>query len=263
MVNCAFAGNSLQSFDGNHGIIVQGIEHAGKSKRSAITYALSHGNKSSIPFVEYPNKSILMTGQIVGTTIADCDAQIDTFNSYMIPQNGNLDFDYNGGSLNRRYIATAVNIDVTRPGGLAWADFTVDFLATQPFGQDTTTTSLVSASGRTSISYSDAITLAGTAPFQLPIITITYSAIGSAPVSGTVSIGNDSTGQQISIQRTWAATDVLVVDCTLNIVTVNGVAVNFTGAFPAFVVGSGTLDYLDTFASRTFAISALYTKLYL
>jgi hypothetical protein len=262
-VNAAFAGNSLQTFDGNHGIILQDIQHAGKNAKRAESYALSHANQSAIPFVEYPNKPINLVGQIVGTSIIDCDAQIDTFNSLLSAQNANLDFDYNGVSLGRRYIGTFTNVDVQRPGGLAWANFTALFTSISPFGRDTTTTSLLSASGRTSASYSDSITVAGTAPFQLPVTTITYSAIGSAPVSGTVTIGNDGTGQAINVTRTWAATDVLIVDCIQNIVTVNGTPVNFTGAFPAFFVGSGILDYVDTFASRTFAVSSVYYKYYL
>jgi hypothetical protein len=262
-VNVAFNGSNLSTFNGSHGILVQDIQHAGKSQKQAQTYALSHGNKSVIPFVEYPNKPITLIGQIVGTSIADCDSQIDTFNGLLTATNANLDFDYNGGSLNRRYIATATNINVNRPGGLAWADFTITFTATQPFGQDVSTTSLVSQSGRTASSYTDSITLAGTSPFQLPIITITYSAINPTGSNQTVSIGNAATGQQINILRTWAAIDVLVVDCTQNTVTVNGIPVDFTGAFPAFAVGSGSLAYSDTFTTRTFAESAVYYKYYL
>ncbi len=649
MTNIAFSSFSLQSFDGTRGIITESIEHAGKSAKRAQMYALAHANASIIPFVEYPNKPIQVDGVIIGTTIADCDAQIDLFNSYLLAQNGNLDIDYNGST--RRYIATATNIDVNRPGGLAWASFSVTFTCTQPFGQDVAATTLLSPAatrhnlcanpsfetdltgwstyssaiisrflgdgtyavngvaatnvtavesglnftatgnvgvpyinlgtsityamwvnpavttsldvisymsslirisstgiswfpdvtlspttfsttmaantwyhivitqtgttatayingaslgsqtvlgpvnttsnnqtigsyaasnnfngkmddiqlwsrvlsaaevsnlynkqaasavglqiqyycsdgsgttvtdfsgnarngtisgtvgwtasgitpaiasmrvlssstvggggfaggasisvsgltagstytasayikgatgggsqagniyytdgGNTSVaytvttswqrvsvtftatatsgtlyirtsdtnytllvdavqveqattvgsyfdgsfpanntytytwsgtvndststaagnrqkaSYTDNFTFGGTAPFQLPIITVTYSAIGSAPVLGMVSIGNDSTGQQINVLRTWSATDVLVVDCKQNTVTANGVAASFTGAFPAFSVGSGTLDYLDNFASRTFTISAVCYRQYL
>lgn len=265
--NCSFAGNALSTFSGTNGILVQDIQHAGKSQKQAQTYALSHGNKSAIPFVEYPAKPITLTGQIIGTSIADCDNQIDTFNSLLsatTPQA--LCFDYNGGSLNRLYYAVATNINVVRTGGLAYAAFTVTFTATNPFGQNTTTTTLKSATGRTLSSYQDSITSAGSAPFQSPVITVTYSAIGSAPVIGTVNVGNDATGQQISVTRTWSATDVLVIDSTFSTntpVTVNGVAVDFAGAFPLFFTGSGTLDYSDSFASRTFAISAVYYEAFL
>lgn len=262
-VNVAFNGLTFSTFNGSNGILVQDIQHAGKTQKQAQTYALSHGNKSIIPFVEYPNKPITLTGQIIGTSISDCDAQIDTFNSLLTATNATLDFDYNGGSLNRRYYATATNIDVRRPGGLYWAEFSVTFTATQPFGQDINTTSLLSASGRTSASYTDGITLGGTAPFQLPIVTITFSAINPTTSVQTVNIGNAATGQQINITRQWAATDVLVVDSTQNTVTVNGSPVDFTGAFPTFFPGTGSLTYADTFTTRTFAVSAVYYKYYL
>ena len=417
--NVSFAGQNLQTFNGTNGIIVQDIQHAGKSAKQAQTYALSHGNKSTIPYVEWPSKPITVTGQIVGTNIADLDNQIDIFNSYLTAQNAQLAFDYNGGSLNRQYTATCTNVNVDRPGGLGWANFSITFTATSPFGTDTFYTSLVgnllangdfetSTTGWTAVGtctltsstsqaengthslsnvttavnsgaispnvpvgpngvytvsayvynaagatlnyvvnqltsglgnvgtstgsivgtagwqritvtinqttgttaylnlqitsatsttfYVDAVqfeqgaaantfnnaisltgnnlafpfTVLGTAPFQLPIITITFSAIGSAPVSGTVSIGNNSTGQQLNITRTWSATDVLIIDTSLSTntpVTVNGTAAPFIGAFPAFfssITGTaGTLTYSDTFASRTFTIAALYYKYYL
>lgn len=265
-INVSFNGQNLQTFNGTNGILVQNIEHAGKSAKQAQTYAMSHANRSTIPFVEWPSKPITITGKILGTSIADCDSQIDTFNSYLTAQNAALTFDYNGGSLNRQYTATCTNVDVQRPGYLAWAEFTIVFTATTPFGQDTTSTTLLNATGRTAASYSDSLTIAGTAPFQTPLITITYSAIGSAPVAGVVMIGNASTGQAISVNRTWAATDVLVIDCSLSTstpVTVNGLPVEFSGAFPDFAVGSGTMSYSDTFASRTFTDNVIYYKQYL
>lgn len=263
--NASFNGSSLQTFDGNHGILLQQIHHAGKSAKQAQNYALSHANRNVIPFVEYPSKPITLIGEIIGTTISDADTQIDLFNSLISPTNAPLCFDYAGGSLNRLYYATAGVPDVSRPDGLAWAEFNVTFIA-QSFGRDITTTSLLNQSGRTAASYSDSITLAGNAPFQLPIITITFSAVSDTTGLETVSVGNGATGQQLNITRIWAATDVLTIDCTFadnTPVKVNGIPVNFTGAFPAFFTGAGTLTYHDTFSTRTFAETAVYYKNYL
>src|SRR5436305_12554678 len=113
---CSFAGHDLQSFNGVNGIYVSDIQHAGKTAKRAQTYALSHANASAIPFVEYPAKPITVTGVIVGTTSADCDTLIDTFNGYLTAQGANLDIDYGGGT--RRYVAIATNIDMQRPGNL-------------------------------------------------------------------------------------------------------------------------------------------------
>lgn len=264
-VGIVFGGNQLQTFDGNHGIIVQEIEHAGKNARSAQMYQMSHGNQSAIPYVEYPNRKITVSGQIVGQTIADCDSIIDTFQSYLLAQNANLDIDYNSGT--RRYSKVTVSeSDISRPGNLRSANFTITFMALKPFGTDTTPTTLLTAAARTSGSYSDVLTIAGTAPFQTPLITITFGTIGSSPVAGTVTLGNDATGQAITISRIFTTGDVLVIDCSLGTitpVTVNGVPCDFTGAFPDFAPGAGTLDYSDSFASRSFGIAVTYNKNYI
>jgi hypothetical protein len=260
MIGLSFSGSSLQTFDGNHGIITQSIEHAGKSAKRAQSYALSHANASIIPFVEYPNKPITISGVIVGTTIADCDAQIDTFNGCLIAQGANLDIDYGGST--RRYIATATNIDVQRPGNLSWANFIVTFTCTQAFGQDVNQTTILNSTGRTSATYSDGYTFGGTAPYQTPIFTLTYTAVSGA-TNKAVIIGNSGNGQEITVQRTWSNGDVLVVDCSNSTVTVNGVPVDFTGAFPLFPPGAQTISYSDGFSSRTFSYNLVYSLLYL
>lgn len=268
--NATFGGQSIQSFDGSHGILLSGIEHAGKSAKQAQNYVLSHAHRSIIPYVEYPMKPITLTGQIIGTSISDEDTQIDTFNQIIAQINAPLVFDYAGGSLNRQYLATAQVPNVSRPGGLAWADFNVTFIATLPYGQDVSATTLLSSGSRTLGGYSDNFTFGGNFPFQLPTITITFSAVSDTVNPQTVSLGNASTGQQLNITRVWAATDVLVVDCTFatNIpVTINALPVNFTGGFPDFAVSptlnTGTLTYSDSFTTRTFTELVTYYKYYL
>jgi tail protein len=251
----SFAGNSLQTSN----IITTDIQHAGLPTKKAQYYALSHANASYLPFVEYPTKPITISGTLNSDNIADMDALIDTFNTYFTAQDQNLDIGYNGTT--RRYICTATSMQITRPGGLAWANFSVGFTCSNPFGMDTSSTTLLSASGRTLGLYTDTETFGGTAPFQLPIITITLTAVSDAG-GGYITYGNNTTGQVIAVNRTWANGDVLVIDCTQNTVTVNGVAVNFSGAFPQFAPGSQVLGYADSFASRTFTISVTYTKLY-
>lgn len=259
-VNISFGGQLLQTFDGNHGIIVQEIQHAGKNTKQAQTYALTHSNASALPFVEYPNKPITVTGVIVGTTIADCDSIVDSFNGYLTAQGANLDIDYSGST--RRYVATATNIDVDRPGYLSWANFSVTFTCTQAFGEDTSQTTILNATGRTSSSYSDSYTFDGTAPYQASVFTVTYSAVSGA-TNATVIIGNNGTGQEITVQRSWSSTDVLVIDCTKLSVTVNGAPVDFTGAFPFFGPGSQTITYSDNMASRTFNYNIVYSRLFI
>lgn len=118
------------------------------------------------------------------------------------------------------------------------------------------------ATSRTTSSYVDSITVGGTAPWQRVKATITYSAISSTG-SQAVSFGNNNTGQQISVNRTWTTGDVLVVDSITRTVTVNGTVVDYTGAFPEFQPGNQAFSYSDGFTTRTFNINVVYYPEYL
>lgn len=174
-------------------------------------------------------------------------------------QNASLDIDYNGGI--RRYIATATNIDVDRPDNLVSAAFTVTFTCTQAFGQDVNQTTIMNASGRTLGVYNDSYTFLGTAPYQSPVFTIGYTAVSTGTQS--VVVGNNNNGQQITVTRVWTAGDVLVIDSTTSNVTVNSLPASFTGAFPLFSPGNGSVGYIDSFTTRTFNIAGSLNVRYL
>lgn len=256
--NVSFDGNSLQTAN----ILTQDIDHASIPTKDAQMYAIAHANKSVIPFVAYPSKTIKLSGVVLDSSITALDSRLDTFRAYFLNQDRNLDIDYNG--VTRRYTATVNSLSINRPGGLLYATFEIEFVCTQPFGQDTSTSSILSASGRTSGSYTDPFTFPAsqTAPWQKPVWTITFTAL-TASGSANVIVGNAGTGQQITINRTWANGDVLVVDTNNKLVTVNGTNVSFTGAFPEFQAGAQNLTYSDTLTTRTFNISVVYTPLYL
>lgn len=243
--------NSLQTSS----IVTSEIEHHSSPAFKLTKAAIAHANRTSIMFGDYPDKTIRIDGMLVSTTgIAGMDALEDTFKSYLVGIEKNLDIEHNGST--RRYIATPTAISVERPGGLDWARFVVTFFCSLPFGTNTTTTSLTNQTSQTTGSASYPITVGGTFPYQAPIITVTYSAI-SGGTGKTVRIGNNDTGQQITITRDWIATDVLEVDVANSMVKVNGIEVEFSGAFPEFAPGSGTLTYSDDFTtSRTYSLVA-------
>lgn len=266
--NISFNGNSLQQTTGSFQIITGDIDHFSDPTKTMKMSPLAHSNQSVIPFVEYPSKIIKVSGVLTDTTIAALDADIDTFKSWF---NGlqnvgkNLDIDYDGGT--RQYTATANNIKVTRPVGLLYAKFSIDFDCTNPFGQATTSTSLLNLTGQTVNLLSEAITVPGTAPISLPVITVTLTAVSDSS-GGFITISNANTGQGITVNRTWAVNDQLIIDCTQigvlggNPVTVNGVPVAFSGAFPEFAPGSQTLAYQDNLTSRTFNLTVSCMALY-
>lgn len=247
-----FGGNSLQTSQ----ILTAEVDNVDIPQKDAQMYALAHANGSKIPFVEYPSRIVRISGKLIGTSITNLEALIDTFKGYLVAQDQNLDFDWNGST--RRFIATVNSTAISRPGGLTYANFSVEFICTNPFGQNTATTSALSAAGRTLGTYNDAHTFLGNAPYQLPIFTYTLTAV-TGGTTKTVTIGNGGNGQAISITRTWTAGEVLVIDCVAKTVTINGLAVAFSGAFPEFPPGAQTLQYSDEFTTRTFTISAVYT----
>jgi hypothetical protein len=252
----SYGGNSLQTTN----ITTNTINHEGIGTKLAIPYVLAHANGSVIPYSEFNSKTITLQGTINGFgNIVTTDQLLDTFRGYFALDGQNLDIGYAGGT--RRYICTVEDIQIERPTGLAYATFTVTLTALLGFGQDITSTNLVSGTSRTAASYTDSVTIPGSAPWQLPIATINLTAVSATGIQ-TMTFGNNNNGQAVTISRSgWTAGDVVQFDSTQRQVTVNGAPIDFSGGFPELPPGSGSLAYSDSFTSRTFNYSvAQYTR---
>lgn len=259
-----FNSNSLQTFDPttNVGIITDDIDLDSLADRILNLVALAHANSSTLPSDDFPSKSIPVTGTVVGSSAADLDSRLDTFRGYFNGKNKNLDIGYGGST--RRYIATVSGLSVKRSTNKKFAKFALQFVCTIPFGTNTSNTTALNGTGRTLSSYTDNYTFLGSAPFQLPVTTITLTAVSSTG-SQQLAWGNNDTGQVIVItSSTWANGDVVVIDATNKVtpVTVNGVAVDYTGAVPEFSPGAHAMIYSDTFTSRTMTENVVYKKRY-
>jgi len=255
----SFNGNDLQTGTIN----TTSVEHEAGPELVAQLVALAHANRSVVPYTSYPTRHIPITGRISAASVAACDAALDSFRSYFTAQDANLDVGYNGGT--RRYVGSVITQPtIDRPRGMAYADFSVVVACTIPWGLNTSNTTALNAVGRTASTYSDGHTFLGTAPQQAPVFTYTLTAV-TGGTAATVSIGNNDTGQAISITRDWANSDVMVIDTSAKVpvVTINGTAVDYTGAFPYFTAGSGTMTYADTFTTRTFTENVVYVARYL
>jgi len=160
----------------------------------------------------------------------------------------------------RKYLTTYSDYDVRRDGG-SYIELDLNFVCSNSFGYSTIDITLFTFTGSTVATRTESITLDGSAPWQAPRFSITYSALtgGSAK---TVTYGNSNTGQQISIVRTWTSGDVLVIDSDAKTVQVNGADVDFSGAFPEWQKGVGSVYYSDNFTSRTFSGTLKYNKRY-
>lgn len=134
-------------------------------------------------------------------------------------------------------------------------DLTLNFVCSDSYGYDTNYSVIVPngtayTSGNVVVPY----TQGGGADTQAPHIEIKFT--GATANTGTVQIGNQNTGQVISVTNTFNQYDILTVDVLTKTVQINGVDVVFSGAFPEVGIGLQSLYYLDNFTSRAFNMFA-------
>ncbi len=254
--------NDLQSYNRSTrvGINTNKIEHTDIPAAVAQLLSLADTDGSVIPDITYPSRVVKVAGTIHGSTQADLDSRIDTFKGYFRGKDKNLDIAY--GSSTRRYIATKNSVGISREQKALYATFTVEFICTNPFGLDTSATSLISSLNYTSATLTSTPTVGGTAPYQLPIFTITIDALTGD--GDYIQIANDNNTQEMLLYGLGLeAGDVLVIDCVNRVVTLNGTEVDYYGTYLVLEPGANSITYTDGFTTRTVDIVAEYTKRYL
>lgn len=255
-----FNSNDLQTYDTitRLGINTNLIDHTNMPDQAAQIYAKADTDGSSIPAINYPSKKITIGGTIHGSTQANLDDRIDTFKGYFNGKDKNLDITYGSGT--RRYIATKNTLSVQRQDHALFARFTIEFICTNPFGLDTSTTNLWAAkTGFTAATFTETPTIGGNAPYQLPVITITVNALTGE--GDYVQISNDNNGQEMLIYgQGIEAGDVIVIDCAQRTVTIDDVEVDYYGTFLELEPGANSITYTDGFLTRNVDVAGVYTK---
>lgn len=255
--------NSLQTYDPTTkvGINTNVIRHTSIPDSVAELYIKASASDSTVPDQEYPSKTITLVGTIHGSTQANLDDRIDTFKGYFGLRNKNLDIAY--GSSNRRYTVMKANsVGIERQDKALFATFTIELIC-KPFGYDTATTNLWAAkTSFTSATFTETPTIAGSAPYQLPVFTITLTAISGD--GDYVQISNDNNNQEMLLYGLGLqAGDVIVIDCNQRTVTVNDVEVDYYGTFLELEPGAASITYTDGFTTRTVDVAGVYTKRWL
>ncbi len=257
--NVTYNGNSLQTYNASTrvGIITNKIKHTDAPNSVGDVSIIANASDSEVPTNEYPNKSIQISGSIQGSTQADLDARIDTFKSYFNKRYKNLDIVYSSGT--RRYVVMKPNtIAFDRRNVVLFADFNIELFC-KPFGTDIVATNIANSVGVTGASNTYAPTIGGTAPFQLPIITITVTALTGA--GDYITISNDANGQQMTLTGLLiAAGNVIVVNGLTRKVTLNGTEVDYSGTFLELEPGPQSFTITDGFTTRTKTILIEYYK---
>lgn len=221
------------------------------------TLARRHGQKVISAF--FSKKTILLEGYIDAPDRAAMEAARDTLMYRLLPQESNLDLVQAG--LSRTYLVTVQNFAWTHiEGGKAL--FSIEFLASDPFGKDTSATALSFSNPRTEANYDHAITIGGSFDAEIVLTVIVTSGTGLT-TNKVITITNLATGEAISVTNDWTAGDVLVIDVPNRQVTVNNTVIDYSGVFPLFAPGVQLLRYSDTFTTRSVSLSGSYYKRYL
>lgn len=207
---------------------------------------------------QYTSKTFTINGKLQADTVAALKTLRDSFKLAMSVKNQALDIDEDGTI--RRYLCNAQNVMFGQQGPTIMS-FSVQFLSPDGMGWDVDSSVLLASTGVTVSTIQNPITVAGTYQAE-PLIQATLGAV-TAGSSNTVTISNGVTLRSLSVERSWAAGDLLEIDSLNKTVFVNNSPVEFSGQFPRWDVGAGTLGWLDDFTSRNVTLSATYTRRWL
>jgi hypothetical protein len=241
-------------------IVTQTIQHESIDNKRQDIQSLGRADGGKIVSVTFGPKLIRLQGTIKGTTQADLETNIDTLKALINRQQKNLDVGYAGGT--RRYITSSSRFTMQREHyHLTYAEWEAEFIvSTSPFGRplDTGTFSdTIASTGSSAINH----VFVGTAR-PLPIIRITVNSQTSLTA---ISLRNKNTGDIITVRRTFANSDVLVIDTRPEgfTVTVNGTAVDYEGFFPEFVTGANDLVLRPVASACNLTVKLIYYPNYL
>lgn len=229
------------------------------AKREVKTGRLARGHGQKLLSSFYSNKVLVVEGYVEAPDRSVMELARDTLLFRLQPIESNLDLVQSG--FLRTYTVTMQNFIWSHlEGGIA--TFSIEFLASDPFGRDTQQTSLAFTNPQTTSPFDFPLVIGGSFAAELIISVALASGSGLSP-NKTVSISNPATGEQISVTRTWAANDSLTVHVPNKQVTVNNSVIDYNGVFPIFQPGSQILRYSDTFTTRSVSLSGSYYKRYL
>ena len=238
-------------------IIIEKILHNSAPDNNLSTKPKMRRDGSFLVSNYWTKKSITATGHIIASSVSDLDSKIDTLKQNLVGENLNLDIGYAGGT--RRYRATVSSVEIEREHfNNSWCPFSITFICADAFGKDTSATS-VTQDNNTSSPFSKTFAITGSiGPY--PVITLDLT---EATAVTALKIENTTTSDSITITRTYADAESLVVDCNAMTVKVDSIDVDFSGIFPEFIVGSNILQVTVTGTPFDIDLDISYTSLYL
>lgn len=217
-------------------------------------HKLARANKSVLTSAEYSSKEATVNFIIKGCDRGESEAVMERLKSYLRPINSPLivsqaerEITFDDATLNEvnyRWVSNKLVV-------------TLVFVIADPVGHEDTNTILLNVTVTTSTS-SNAVDNDGSFDSE-PIINVLVTTV-TGGTAQSMSIKNEETGQGITMTRTWANSDTVEIDSSDKTITINGAISDYTGQFPTFPPGNGSLGYSDTFSTRSVGLTATYQK---
>lgn len=252
-----YAGTSIQTAT----IKISEIEHESIDHKLLDIEKLGAVDGGKLIDVNFDPRVIRIRGTITGTSIDNLESNIDDFKKLLNELTRKLDIEYASGT--RRYECDMARVTVLRRHfNNTFADFEVEFIVAQtPFGTelDTTTMEYTTESVAT---FSGSFVSTGTYR-PLPRIEVTFT---EAHNINRLRFRNATTGDMIIVDNAndFNAGDVVIVNTNDYTVTLNGVAWDYSGFFPSFVIDGNDFKVSVESGNRyKLSIKIIYYPLYL
>lgn len=245
------------SISDNVNFFVENIDDSGPA-REFLGAAVPNDDGEFLSDDLWRKKTITVKGHLITTSALLMRQFMDTMRKNLRNPEAYLDITEQG--MIRRHVASLANMASLFPRRehyyITHLPFTAQFEIKSGFAADRVESSqniLIETSPA-----NDILTNSGTYK-ALPTFVL---AINAANTMTVLNIQIDETDAEIQVTSSFAAGDVLVIDCEAQTVKKNGVEVDFSGSFPKLDVGDNTVRYTVTSVSHTIRATIIYKQRY-
>ena len=256
-----FNGYSLQPGDGT--IVTETIECDSAPTRETPNYSIPRYDGGAFLGDYFRQRRVFARGIISRATSALLEVALDEFKQAMTLREGNLDRKQPGTGAVRRCRATLVNTDAmfSRREGfhITFCPFDLEFLCLEPMWHDVDYTETVLENIELVGGYGFGAENDGTYKTQPVLIAIVESAAAATGIS----LRNETNGESISVTANLVAGDIVIIDSELKSFTINGVEVDYSGAFLEIPTGANDLTLTATGTSLVATVTLKFKNAYL
>lgn len=246
-----FAQNDLSQIPG---IMIYDYKTNSLPRREINKYKLARQDRSITTSAEFVDKEIIVRFLLKECTNEEMEQTLLQLKSLLVQKNQPLTIQNAGMAITY----TATMKDIPEPEWIGrYMGSVIIFDCPDPFGYEENKTTLINENNTLS-AVTIPVAVEGSYTAE-PRFTLTLNSLTDG-ISKTISLRNSTTGQGITVIDTFVAGDIITIDSANKSVRLNNVEVPYSGKFPSFYPGSGSVTYSDTFTTRDVDIFADYNK---